>query len=195
MADPYAALWWLPVGGGGHVVVHTSRWWEAMVARRDHRPPQPLFHTALEVFATGSRHLIEMTPAFRQHTDPHAIVATGPVGSPVLGCTRLFRYQVRCWENGVIADRAVAVDAPQRIALTTDSACAVLTHVHTVPTLTWGRDVFGIGDMWNSNSVISWLLCTAGIDASTIAPPAAGRAPGWASGIAAAAHPGHTQSR
>jgi hypothetical protein len=37
--------------------------------------------------------------------------------------------------------------------------------------------------MWNSNSVIYWLLVTAGIDMAGIGPPAGGRAlagpPGW----------------
>lgn len=26
--SPHADPWWLPVGAGGHVVIHTSRWGE-----------------------------------------------------------------------------------------------------------------------------------------------------------------------
>src|SRR5215211_3800770 len=56
------ALWWLPVGAGGHVVRHTSRWWELLDAHRAHRHPQPLFHAALEVRTGESNYVIEMAP-------------------------------------------------------------------------------------------------------------------------------------
>jgi hypothetical protein len=41
--DAGVVLWWLPVGAGGHVVRHTSGWWELLDAFRAHRAPQPLF--------------------------------------------------------------------------------------------------------------------------------------------------------
>jgi hypothetical protein len=40
--------------------------------------------------------------------------------------------------------------------------------------------------MWNSNSVISWLLMQSGLTMETIHPPAGGRAPGWDAGISIA---------
>jgi hypothetical protein len=40
--------------------------------------------------------------------------------------------------------------------------------------------------MWNSNSVIAWLLTRAGIDAGAIQPPQPGRAPGWRAGLVVA---------
>ena len=33
--------------------------------------------------------------------------------------------------------------------------------------------------MWNSNSVIAWLLASSGLPMDEIGPPAGGRAPGW----------------
>ena len=39
--------------------------------------------------------------------------------------------------------------------------------------------------MWNSNSVIAWLLA-AGLPMDGIGPPAGGRAPGWEAGLVAA---------
>ena len=45
------------------------------------------------------------------------------------------------------------------------------------------RDDLRIGDMWNSNSVISWLLLATGLPAEEIRPPDGGRAPGWRAGI------------
>jgi len=40
--------------------------------------------------------------------------------------------------------------------------------------------------MWNSNSVIAWVIARSGIDAESIQPPKRGRAPGWQAGLAVA---------
>ncbi|MEP7763296.1 hypothetical protein [Sanguibacter sp. 25GB23B1] len=189
MTGPHVDLWWLPVGAGGHVVIHTSRWWELLRARREHRHPRPLFHAALEAFDGDGRYVIEMTPAWGQPAGSRGVVANGPVGAQRLGRLRSFRYEVRCWEDGTIPDKDWAVGPPARFALTPDDARALLGRVATVPPLTWGRDVLDVGDMWNSNSLVSWLLHTSGIDASDLAPPHGGSAPGWRSGIAAAMLP------
>jgi hypothetical protein len=37
--------------------------------------------------------------------------------------------------------------------------------------------------MWNSNSVISWLVARSGLDVEALRPPAGGRAPGWHAGV------------
>jgi hypothetical protein len=39
--------------------------------------------------------------------------------------------------------------------------------------------------MWNSNSVIAWLLAAAGLPAGELTPPRHGRAPGWHAGLVA----------
>jgi hypothetical protein len=36
--------------------------------------------------------------------------------------------------------------------------------------------------MWNSNSIIAWLLASAGFDVPAIPLPVRGRAPGWDAG-------------
>jgi hypothetical protein len=41
--------------------------------------------------------------------------------------------------------------------------------------------------MWNSNSLISWLLVRSDHQACAIRPPAGGHAPGWAAGLTVAA--------
>ena len=57
----------------------------------------------------------------------------------------------------------------------------------------WGRDELNTGDMWNSNSVVSWLIARSGLARPAdgalagIQPPTGGRAPGWAAGVIAAA--------
>ncbi len=182
-------LWWLPVGAGGHVVIHTSKWWESLRARLDHRRPRPLFHAALEIVDGDARYVIEMTPAWGGPSGPRGVVSGGPVGARWLGASRFFRYEIRCWRDGVIPDAAWAVEPPTRLPLSPTEARALLARVAEAPRLVWGRDVFGIGDMWNSNSLISWLLQTSGIDAGALSPPGEGSAPGWRSGVLAAGAP------
>ena len=59
--------------------------------------------------------------------------------------------------------------------------------VPTVPTPTWGRDELSTGEMWNSNSVTSWLLARSGVEVGGLGPPDGGRGPGWDAGLAVAA--------
>jgi hypothetical protein len=177
-------LWWLPVGAGSRIVPHTSRWWERWSAWRERRPARPLFHAALEVHVRGERTLVEMAPAWGGLPPERGVVLTGPVGMRWLGRSRWFRYEVRRWRNGVLPDRAFAVDSPVVLQVSDATTRGLLARVADVPTRTWGRDELGVGDMWNSNSLVSWLLQGAGIDAASIVPPLGGRAPGWAAGIA-----------
>jgi hypothetical protein len=37
--------------------------------------------------------------------------------------------------------------------------------------------------MWNSNSVVGWVLAQSGLPTDAIRPPAGGRAPGWQAGL------------
>ncbi len=188
MSQALVRLWWLPVGAGGHVVTRTSCWWERWRAVREKRPPQQLFHSALEVTTDGSRYAIEMTPAWGQGSGPRGVVATGPVGLRSLGALRLFRYEVRCWRSGEIPDLAYAAAPPVDFRVTSACAGDLITRVAEVPRLVWGAKVHG-GDMWNSNSLISWLLQTSGLDAAALRPPGGGRAPGWAAGLEAGRPP------
>jgi hypothetical protein len=40
--------------------------------------------------------------------------------------------------------------------------------------------------MWNSNSVIAWVISRSGMDTESIQPPAGGRPPGWQAGLVVA---------
>ena len=182
-------LLWIPLGAGSRVpVVHwNGLLYESLLARREHRAPRELFHAALEVSVAGPRSVVEMTPAWGAGHNATGSVASGPVGLRVLGRSRFFRYEVHCWRDGVIPDREYAVGGA--LLLTGDAATArqVLELAPTVPTPVWGRDELGTGDMWNSNSLIAWLLARAGIPTDDLAPPHQGRAPGWQAGLAVAA--------
>jgi hypothetical protein len=95
----------------------------------------------------------------------------------------VFRYEVRCWLDGVIPDLDEAVESPRRLASDPTVARRVLELVPRVPVPVWGRDELRAGEMWNSNSVVSWLVESAGLDAGDVELPAGGRAPGWDAGI------------
>src|SRR5690606_20719752 len=109
-----------------------------------------------------------------------------PVGAPFLGRSRLFRYEVRCWWGGSIPDRAAAVGGPHRVTEDPEVARRLVELIPEFPPLTWGRDEQRTGDMWNSNSLVSWLLARTGHDLAVITPPPGARAPGWDAGIVAA---------
>jgi hypothetical protein len=176
-------LYWLPLGAGGRSVRWNGRLFEAAIAQHEHRAVQDLFHSALEVVYGGRRFIIEMAPVWNVGAVDRGVVCEGPVGSRWLGCSRLFRYEVRCWLGGRIPDIAEAVASPQRLSNDSPQAALLLEILPSVPSLAWGRDEMGTGDMWNSNSLISWLLARAGHDMSMINPPLRGRAPGWDAGL------------
>jgi hypothetical protein len=180
-------LYWIPLGAGQHVVRLSGRLFEAISARVQRRRPRDLYHSALVVVAPAGRFVIEQTPVADRHGERRGVVVEGPVGSRIVGRFRLFRYEVRRWHDGVIPDIADAVSSPLRVTSDPARATQVLDLVPSVPALAWGRDEGHTGDMWNSNSVISWLLAGAGLDPGEIHPPSGGRAPGWRAGVELAA--------
>lgn len=180
-------LRWIPLGAGGHVVSWCGRAYESLAARREHREEQPLFHAALEVRAAGTTWIVEMAPAWADRGTDHGAVRVGPVGVRTLGRLRLFRYEIRRWPGGRIPDVAWARGGPRVVSTDSGTAGLVLSLVPEVPALTWGRDEAGLGEMWNSNGLVSWLLARAGLDVAGLRPPDGGRAPGWSAGVALAA--------
>src|SRR6266511_2776025 len=175
-------LYWLPLGAGGHSVRLNGLVFEAIASRLQHRDRADLYRSALEVYVPEGRFVIEQAPAWGESGE-RGVVAEGPVGTQAAGRFRLFRYEVRRWRDGVIPDVAEAVDSPQRLSDEPERARRLLELVPEVPTPVWGRDELGAGEMWNSNSIISWLIARTGLDVESIRPPAGGRAPGWRAGI------------
>ena len=188
-AEPTAAsvdLYWLPLGAGGHSVRINGRIFEAAAALLERRDRRDLYHSALEVSLRPARFVIEMAPAWSGEAAERGVVAEGAVGSRPAGRLRLFRYEVRRWREGVIPDRAEAVESPFRLTTDPGLARSVLELTAQVPTPVWGRDELRAGEMWNSNSLIAWLIVRCGLDVEPIHPPRGGRAPGWNAGIAVA---------
>ncbi len=179
-------LHWLPLGAGGHVVAFNGRVYEAVCARRQHRRAAPLLHAALSLRLGEDSYAIEMGPAWGNAAAQRGVVVEGPVALRVLGRSRLFRYEVRAWRDGSIPDLDLAVGRPTVMSRDPARARNLLAQVPQVPPLTWGRDELGLGEMWNSNSIIAWLLLRSGHDLRFVHPPGRGRAPGWTSGVALA---------
>jgi hypothetical protein len=177
-------LYWLPLGAGGHSVRLNGRVFEWIAARLDRRDRCDLYHSALEVRVPEGRFAIEMTPIGAGDGAERGVVADGPVGTRAAGRFPLFRYEIRRWRDGVIPDLAEAVDSPQRLTDGLDAARLLLDLVPQVPTPVWGRDELAAGEMWNSNSLTSWLIVRSRLDVDSIHIPAGGRAPGWRAGIA-----------
>ena len=179
-------LYWIPLGAGAHVVRISGKLFEAVSALVGRRSRCDLYHSALVISAPEGHFVIEQAPVPDLQGERRGVVAQGPVGMRWLGRFRVFRYEIRRWQGGGIPDIDQAIGSPVRVTAHAEVAVRILQTLPSIPTPVWGRDEFGTGEMWNSNSVVSWVLTRSGANVETIHPPANGRAPGWHAGLAVA---------
>ena len=181
-------LYWIPLGAGGTGFVRMNgRIYERITAWVRRRKALDLYHTAMRVHTADGTFVVEtMWPSPPGEPASRGVAVSGPVFAAPLGRVRTFRYEVRSWKDGDLADANQAIGGARTISDDPATATALLGLVGSVPTYTWGRDPGGTGDMWNSNSVISWLLTRSGFAMDQIRPPSEGRAPGWDAGVAVA---------
>ena len=166
-AMAYVDLHWVPLGAGGPKIVRaTGRVYRALTGAAP-------YHSALTAEVDGVPWTIEVAPSPDENQASRGVVATGAVGARLAGRLRVFRYEVRCWRDGIIPDLDHAV-ARIRLTEDPDTVRRVLELVRSVPTPVWGL-------RWNSNSMVAWVLSHAGL-AEGITPPPGGRAPGWDAG-------------
>jgi hypothetical protein len=163
-------LCWMPLGAGQHVVQACGHAYELISARAHRRPPTQLYHSALVIDIRAGQFLIEMAPIPDAHGAQRGVVAEGAVGIRRAAYFRLFRYELRRWDDGVISNERQATSTVVSVDL--DRAERLFDLVPSVPTPVWGRDELGTGEMWNSNSVTSWLL-----EQSRLEPPNSRRRP------------------
>lgn len=182
---PPLVLHWIPLGAGHSVVRANGKVFEAISAVAQRRDAQDLFHSALVVTVGGGHYTIEMAPVPDRRGDRRGVVGEGAVATRLLKPFRVFRYENRCWRGGTIPDLNTSV-CPVQISVDSTTARRLVDLAPSVPTPVWGRDELRAGEMWNSNSVISWLLTRSGIAADEIEMPPNGRAPGWRAGIVVA---------
>ena len=180
-------LYWIPLGAGAHVVRISGKLFEAASALVARRPRCDLYHSALVISVSEGHVMIEQAPVPDLHGERRGVVAEGPVGMRWLGRFRIFRYEIRRWREGSIPDINQAIGSSVRITDDGEVAGRILETLPSIPTPVWGRDEFDTGEMWNSNSVVSWVLARSGARMETIHPPSNGRAPGWDAGLAVAA--------
>jgi hypothetical protein len=177
-------LYWLPLGAGGHFVRMNGSIYEALVAFRGKRPRRDLYHSALIVTVPAGEFVIEQAwPIPSSDSGQRGVVAEGPVGTRLARSLRFLRYEIRRWRDGFIADISEAVASPQQLTDDVVVAERLLECVSEAPTPIWGRDELGAGEMWNSNSLVSWLIARSGLDVDSVHPPSGGRAPGWDAGV------------
>jgi len=189
--SPRLDLFWIPLGAGTPVVRFSGRAYEALSALVQRRSRCDLYHSALIATTDDGPVVVEVAPIpDARGREERGVVTEGAVGFRWLRPLRIFRYEIRRWPNGVIPDLRYAVASP--VLITDDPARVrrVMELLPSVPTPVWGRDELGAGEMWNSNSVISWALSKAGLESAAGSPPPHGRAPGWDAGLRVAARPG-----
>lgn len=186
--DASVELIWIPLGAGQQVVRLSGTVFETLAALIGRRRRLDLYHSALVIETPDASVVIEMAPVIDGRGSDRGVVAEGPVGAGFLRRFRVFRYEVRCWNDGSIPD-LVEATTRTRIEVEPEVAHRLVDRVASVPRPVWGRDELGMGEMWNSNSVTSWLLATSGLLTDATAPPPGGRAPGWDAGIRFAAEP------
>ena len=153
-------------------------------------PGMGSYHSALTVQLDGDRFVVEMAPAWGNKAPDRGVVREGAIGLPWLGRSRFFRYEIRRWRNGAIPDIAEAVASSQRVRTDVFRTQAARPHPR-IPAVTWGRDELHAGEMWNSNSLIAWLLARSGHRTGAIEMPPHGRAPGWCSRAGRGRKAGH----
>lgn len=177
-------LYWVPLGAGDntHCVRTNGRIFEWMQATLERRSRCDLYHSALAVRIDDNEFAIEMGPAWGNRVSERGVVGQGPVGLRRLGRWKFFQYEVRCCRAGVIPDAAYAVGGPVHLDTDLRRARRLLDLVPKFPTVTWGRDELRTGDMWNSNTLTSWLLASSEHDVDDVMPQN-GRAPGWSAGL------------
>ncbi|MEP6623689.1 MAG: hypothetical protein ABJC79_04555, partial [Acidimicrobiia bacterium] len=179
-------LYWIPLGAGAHVVRFSGRVFERLSAFVARRSSADLYHSALVIDLPEGHFVVEQAPVPDAYGERRGVVAHGPVGLRSAGRFRIFRYEIRRWRGGTIPDVGSAVGSPVRVSADSEVARRVLDVLPSIPTPVWGRDEYGTGEMWNSNSVIAWSLAAGGAAVEGVPLPTGGRAPGWNAGIVVA---------
>ena len=184
--EPGVLLYWLPLGVG----------WPFRAAQRaclrgvqrQAFPSTTLRSVSLGVGDPNAigYFTVDMTPVPNARPWERGVVAEGAVGTNWARPPRVFRYEVRLWGDGTIPDLRYAVRSPIRVdGRSRHHDCGRLPFASRGdPDL--GCDELQAGEMWSCNSIISWVLTSAGANLDAFSVPLGGRAPGWQAGVTVA---------
>ena len=172
-------LYWIPLGAGGHCVRFNGRIFEALDAAR--RAP-----SALRPLPRGARRparrpaLHDRARRRRRTPTRRAAASSAPAPSAAATSAGCACFATRFAAGEADRSPTWTTRSAGRCRLTTDPGVArrLLDLVAAVPRPVWGRDELDAGEMWNSNSVIAWLVATAGLPADELEPAAAGQGAG-----------------
>jgi hypothetical protein len=120
-----------------------GRVFEALAAWLEKRPARELYHSALAIRVPEGEFVIEMAPIPDGNGAVRGVVAEGPVGSRWARSLRIFRYENRCWSDGVIPDAGEAVESPLRLTDDPILAQRILDLMPHAPTPVWDATSFG----------------------------------------------------
>ena len=173
-------LYWLPLGAGGHSVrlngIASSRPSPRALQRRARRD---LYHAALEV----------RRPDGPVGDRAGALPGADGARARRRGRGRRWGCEPRAGCACSATRSAAGVDGvdprrrggrrqpapPDRRPASAPGGCS--SSCRSVPTPVWGRDELRAGEMWNSNSLVSWLIARTGLDVDVDpAPPGRTRA-------------------
>ena len=180
-------LYWIPLGAGGHCVRFNGRVFEALAAARGAAASlRPLPRRARR---RHRRRAVTRSSSRRRRTATWRAGASSrraPSAAATPGGCVVFRYEVRCWRDGSIPDLGAAVGGPMPAderSPRSPATCSTL--VADRPTCRCGGATsYDAGEMWNSNSMIAWLIAGRGAaGGATCDRRPDGRAPGWAAGL------------
>ena len=181
-------LYWLPLGAGGHSVRWNGRAFEAVAARLKHRSAARPLSLRARSAAARSGAICDRAGSDpgRARQGAGAWLQRGLLVRAGRGARGSSATRCDDGETASIPDVADAVESPLRLTDDPRIAQRLWDCVPDLPTPVWGRDELGAGEMWNSNSIVSWLIVRSGLPIEAIQPPAGGRAPGWNAGIVVA---------
>jgi hypothetical protein len=130
-------LHWIPLGAGGHSVRFNGKVFEAISSLIDGRPRCEIYHSALTIHVPDGFFTVEMTPIPDRRGWQRGVVAEGAVGSRWAGNLRIFRYEIRCWRDGVIPDLRFTPVRPARLTDMVPTAERILEVLPSVPRAVW----------------------------------------------------------
>ena len=176
-------LYWLPLGAGGQFVRLNGRIYERLAAWAQRRPARDLYHSALEIEVPGRKVCRRAGTCPRPEWQATRCRRRRPRGQPLGWALQDLPLRGSALARRTHSRRCRGGGQPPSPNQRRGScaACARVGRPDSTPV--WGRDELGTGEMWNSNSVIAWLIARSGMDAESIEPPPGGRAPGWHAGL------------